>query len=111
MRQKTEGESLNISSFNWRSKNAGNTAGGLRPSCAGDTVTHMAKNKSAEPTSCSVRLPVNEISLHECPFYRPGLKMAIGVGGVWELEFEDGHMETAYEEGAVEEDPNKPSKK
>ena len=45
---------------------------------------------------------VVDIPLEDCPFYRPGVKQAIGIGGTWELEFEDGHTETFYEDGAKE---------
>ncbi len=47
-----------------------------------------------------------EISLQDCPFYRPGLKQAIGIDHMWELEFEDGHTETVYEDG--DEKANEP---
>ena len=47
----------------------------------------------------NVRHRVVEVPLQDCPFYRPGLKQAIGIGNMWELEFEDGHRETVYEDG------------
>ena len=46
-----------------------------------------------------VRHRVVEVPLKECPFYRPGLKRAIGIDGMWDLEFDDGHRETVYEDG------------
>jgi hypothetical protein len=58
------------------------------------------KAKSCDPIPRSVKHRVFEISLEQCPFYRPGLKQAIGIGNMWELEFEDGHTETVYEDGA-----------
>jgi hypothetical protein len=56
-----------------------------------------AKTGGAWPPRVKHR--VVEISLEECPFNRPGLKGAIGIGSMWELEFEDGHGETMYEDG------------
>jgi len=56
------------------------------------------KPKSVDPWPPGVKYRVVEISLEQCPFNRPGLKGAIGIGPMWELEFEDGHTETMYED-------------
>jgi hypothetical protein len=53
--------------------------------------------KDKPPKWQSVKHRVLQIPLQDCPFNRPGLKQAIGMGNMWELEFEDGHTETVYE--------------
>jgi hypothetical protein len=64
------------------------------------------KAKDDPPKWQSVKHRVAEIPLEQCPFYRPGLKQAIGIGNMWELEFDDGHFETVYEDG--EENASEP---
>lgn len=60
------------------------------------------KTQSNAPRWQSVKHRVVEVPLEECPFYRPGVVQAIGLGGEWTLEFEDGHTETLYEDGALD---------
>ncbi len=58
----------------------------------------MDDDKAKDSSPKWQRHRVVEMSLQDCPFYRPGLKQAIGIGNMWELEFEDGHTETVFED-------------
>ena len=93
-----------VSPLDRGSTKAGNTVGGLLALTADVTVRAMNDDKpKCEPKREWVRMPVNEIALEDCPFYRPGVKSFVGIGGMWELEFEDGHTEMFYEDGAEPE--------